>query len=166
MQLLHCLSNAVAGGESGLVDGFQAAAILRDESPAAFRVLTDTPVPFAWSGGGSSLRAERPLIDVDGRGRVREVRFNNRSMQPIRLPYDELVEFYAAYRAFAETVARPDLLLTFRLEPGDCLVFDNVRLLHARTAFADAAGGSRHLQGCYADLDGLNSTVEMLGGVR
>jgi gamma-butyrobetaine dioxygenase len=162
MQLLHCLSNAVDGGESGLVDGFRAAASLRDENAEAFRTLVRTPVPFAWSGGGASLRAERPLIDVDARGRIREVRFNNRSMQPLRLPYDELVAFYAAYRAFAETVGRPELLLTFRLEPGDCLIFDNVRLLHARTAFADTAGGSRHLQGCYADLDGLNSTITAL----
>jgi gamma-butyrobetaine dioxygenase len=165
MQLLHCLSNAVDGGESGLVDGFKAAAMLRDENPAAFGVLTATPVPFAWSGGGASLRAERPIIDVDGRGRIREVRFNNRSIQPLRLPYDDLVAFYAAYRAFAEIVSRPDLLLTFRLEPGDCLIFDNVRLLHARTAFADTAAGSRHLQGCYADLDGLNSTVATLGSL-
>ena len=164
MQLLHCMSNAVDGGESGLVDGFKAAAILRGEDPAAFELLARTPVPFAWSGGGASLRAERPVIDVDARGRIREVRFNNRSMQPLRLPYDDVVAFYAAYRRFAETVARPDLLLTFRLEPGDCLIFDNVRLLHARTAFADTAGGSRHLQGCYADLDGLNSTVAVLDG--
>ncbi|WP_422326832.1 TauD/TfdA family dioxygenase, partial [Trebonia sp.] len=34
-----------------------------------------------------------------------------------------------------------------------CLIFDNTRVLHARTAFA--ATGERHLQGCYADLDGL-----------
>jgi gamma-butyrobetaine dioxygenase len=166
MQLLHCLSNAVAGGESGLVDGFKAAAILRDEHPDAFDVLTGTPAPFAWAGGGASLRAERPLIDVDARRRIREVRFNNRSMQPLRLPYDHLVAFYAAYRTFAEIVTRPELLITFRLEPGDCLIFDNVRLLHARTAFSDAAGGSRHLQGCYADLDGLNSTVAALEASR
>jgi gamma-butyrobetaine dioxygenase len=165
MQLLHCLSNAVDGGESGLVDGFMAASILRVESPPAFGVLTTTPVPFAWSGGAASLRAERPLIDVDGRGRIREVRFNNRSMQPLRLPYDDLAVFYEAYRAFAEIVSRPDLLLTFRLEPGDCLIFDNVRLLHARTAFRDTAAGSRHLQGCYADLDGLSSSIAVLTGV-
>jgi gamma-butyrobetaine dioxygenase len=166
MQLLHCLSNAVTGGESGLVDGFTAAATLRDERPDAFAVLIGTPVPFAWADGEASLRAERPLIDADGRGRIREVRFNNRSMQPLRLPYDDLVAFYAAYRAFAEIVMRPELLVTFRLEPGDCLIFDNVRLLHARTAFSDTAGGSRHLQGCYADLDGLNSTVAALESTR
>jgi gamma-butyrobetaine dioxygenase len=57
-------------------------------------------------------------------------------------------------------VTRPDLMLTFRLEPGDCVVFDNTRILHARTGFA--ATGQRHLQGCYADLDGVASTMAVL----
>lgn len=45
---------------------------------------------------------------------------------------------------------------------GDCLIMDNTRVLHARTAFAESAAGHRHLQGCYADLDGLDSTVTRL----
>jgi gamma-butyrobetaine dioxygenase len=68
--------------------------------------------------------------------------------------------FYAAYRAFAEMIMRPDLMLTFRLGPGDCVVLDNTRVLHARTGF-DAAE-ERHLQGCYADLDGVASTLAVL----
>lgn len=68
--------------------------------------------------------------------------------------------FYAAYRAFAQILVRPELLLTFRLAPGDCMVFDNTRVLHARTGFA--ATGSRHLQGGYADLDGVSSTLSVL----
>jgi len=60
----------------------------------------------------------------------------------------------------AVLVTRPDLMLTFRLEPGDCVVFDNTRILHARTGFA--ATGQRHLQGCYADLDGAASTMAVL----
>jgi len=50
---------------------------------------------------------------------------------------------------------------SLRLAPGDCLIFDNTRILHARTAFAPAPPG-RHLQGCYADLDGLASTLAVL----
>ena len=47
-------------------------------------------------------------------------------------------------------------------EPGN-LVFDNTRVLHARTAFGMTAGSpGRHLQGCYADLDGLASTLAVL----
>ena len=37
VQLLHCLANAVDGGESGLVDGFHAAALLRDGGPRGVR---------------------------------------------------------------------------------------------------------------------------------
>ena len=160
LQLLHCLDNAVDGGESGLLDGFYAATLLREEDPEAFRMLTTTLVPFAWSDVGTSLRADRPLIETDADGNVREVRFNNRSMQALRLPADRTDAFYRAYRRFAEIIARPELLLTFRLAAGECVIFDNTRLLHARTAFAET--GSRHLQGCYADLDGLTSTVTVL----
>ena len=97
------------------------------------------------------------------RGRVRGVRFNNRSAQPLRLPCAEVTAFYAAYRRWAELLARPERQLTLRLAPGDCLVFDNTRVLHARTAFGMTAGSpGRHLQGCYADLDGLASTLAVL----
>ncbi|MDJ1137442.1 2-trimethylaminoethylphosphonate dioxygenase [Streptomyces iconiensis] len=160
LQLLHCLTNAAAGGDSGLVDGFQAAALLRDEDQAAFATLTRTPVPFRFDDAGTALAADRPLIDVDPLGRVREVRFNNRSIGTLRLPAADLDAFYLAYRTFAEILLRPGLQLDFRLTPGDCLIFDNVRLLHARTAFSES--GARHLQGTYADMDGLASTLAVL----
>ncbi|MFJ3895332.1 phosphonate degradation HD-domain oxygenase [Streptomyces sp. NPDC090083] len=160
LQLLHCLTNAATGGGSGLVDGFKAAALLRAENPEAFGVLTRTPVPFRFSDAHTALAADRPLIDVDGHGRIREVRFNNRSIGTLLLPAAELEAFYRAYRAFAEITLRPELQLEFRLLPGDCLIFDNVRLLHARTAFEES--GARHLQGAYADIDALAGTLAVL----
>ena len=91
------------------------------------------------------------------------MRFNNRSARPLRLPYPEVAPFYAAYRQWAELLAQPGRQLTLRLAPGDCLVFDNTRILHARTAFTvGASSPGRHLQGCYADLDGLASTLAVL----
>ncbi|MER5891148.1 TauD/TfdA family dioxygenase [Streptomyces sp. NPDC001941] len=160
LQLLHCLANAARGGDSGLVDGFRAAALLREEAPGDFAVLTATPVPFAFRDARTELRAERPLIETDPLGRVREVRFNNRSIGTLRLDAARLDAFYAAYRRFAAILLRPGLQLDFRLAPGDCLVFDNTRLLHARTAFEES--GERHLQGTYADLDSLLSTLAVL----
>ncbi|MFE6866785.1 TauD/TfdA family dioxygenase [Kitasatospora sp. NPDC057692] len=160
LQLLHCLENSATGGDSGLVDGFRAAALLRAEAPEHFAVLTRTPVPFVFRDRGTELRADRPLIEVDPLGRIREVRFNNRSIAALRGSAAELDAFYAAYRAFAAITLRPGLQLEFRLDPGDCLIFDNVRLMHARTAFAQ--DGRRHLQGCYADLDSLASTLAVL----
>jgi gamma-butyrobetaine dioxygenase len=165
IQLLHCLRNAASGGDSGLVDGFRAAAILRAEQPDAFEVLTSTEVSFAFASADAELRATRPMIGLDTAGRIREVRFNNRSLQPLRGSAERVERFYGAYRAFGELLNRPELRLVLRLVPGDCLVFDNTRVLHARTAF-DAgtidSAGDRHLQGCYADLDGLASTVAVL----
>jgi len=160
IQLLHCLVNAADGGDSGLVDGFAAAALLRAADPAAFDLLARTPVTFRYADVATELSATRPLIGLDPVGRIREIRFNNRSMRPIALPADQIAAFYAAYRRFAEILYSAEAQLTFRLEPGDCVVFDNTRVLHARTGFR--AGGPRHLQGCYADLDGAYSELAVL----
>ena len=160
IQLLHCLRNAAGGGDSSLVDGFHAAGLLRSTAPESFELLTRTPVVFRYADAGADLTATRPLIGLDPIGRIREVRFNNRSMQPLGLSESTVIEFYDAYRQFAELLYRPQAQHTFRLEPGDCLVFDNTRTLHSRTGFT--AGGDRHLQGCYADLDGAASNLAVL----
>jgi gamma-butyrobetaine dioxygenase len=172
LQLLHCLRSADIGGDSGLVDGFAAAAELRRADPASFRVLTTTAWPFAYVDKTTSLRASQPLISLTPDGRITAIRLNNRSMGPLRLPFAQAEAAYGAYRAWASLVARPEFLLTLRLTPGDCLIFDNTRILHARTAFAPPAAvvppgpgpvaAERHLQGCYADIDGLLSALAVL----
>ena len=47
-----------------------------------------------------------------------------------------------------------------KLGPGDLFIVDNRRVLHGRKGFTSAGG--RHLQGCYADRDGLLSTRAVL----
>ena len=160
VQLLHCLRAAGQGGETGLVDGFAAARELRATDREAFDLITGTPVPFGYRDRGTELRASQPLIQLSPRGRIRAVRFNNRSAGPLRLPYAQVTAFYEAYRQWAGLLARPERQLNLRLGPGDCLIFDNTRVLHARTAFS--VTGGRHLQGAYADLDGLASTLAVL----
>jgi gamma-butyrobetaine dioxygenase len=173
IQLLHCLHAAAGGGDSTFTDGFHTAAVLRGRDPATFTCLTTTPVTFAYSDAATVLRATGPMIGLDPRGRIRQIRLNGRSLTPVRLPAAHARAFYAAYRAFAELAADPEALVTTTLAPGDCVIFDNTRILHGRTAFADGGGtarastghastGRRHLQGCYADLDGLASTVAVL----
>jgi gamma-butyrobetaine dioxygenase len=163
VQLLHCLRNAAQGGDTSLLDGFAAAASLRASDPEAFATLAATPVPFAYRDAGTELRASRPLIETSRGGQVRGVRFNNRTIQPLRLSYDEVTRFYRACRRWAALLAEPRWRLDLRLAPGDCLIFDNTRILHARTAFTAATGGGdRLLQGCYADLDSLTSSLAVL----
>ena len=159
LEVVHCLTDATEGGESVLVDGFHAAASLRASDPAAFTVLATSEVTFAYADARVELRATRPVIGVDPRGRIREIRINASHMQPLRLPPDEVVAFYAAYRTFAEMIGWPGEPLTFGLRPGDCLILDNTRLLNGRKAFAGA--DKRHLQVCWTDLDGLASTLAL-----
>ncbi len=160
VQLLHCLRAADDGGQTSLTDGFAAARELRATDRETFQIMAGTPVPFGYTDQSTELRASQPLIQLSPRGRVRGIWFNNRSARPLRLPYAEMTAFYAAYRRWAELLARPEHQLNLRLTPGDCLIVDNTRILHGRTAFGGTGG--RHLQGCYADLDGLASTVAVL----
>jgi gamma-butyrobetaine dioxygenase len=164
LQLLHCLVDGVDGGDSGLVDGFAVADQLRTRDPEAFAVLGRTPVTFRYRDESADLSATAPLIGLDAYGRIRSIRFNNRSTQALHGPYAETVEFYAAYRGFDRLLNAPEHCVTVHLTPGDCLVFDNTRILHARTGFT--ASGARHLQGCYADIDATESEARVLRARR
>lgn len=159
VQLLHCLANTAEGGESVVVDGFHAAALLRDDDPQAFYLLTRYEVPFEFRSQDAWLSARQRLIEKDDRGRVIAVRFNNRSIAPFDLPADAMERFYGAYRRFAEILIRPALHVTFRLKPGDTLMVNNQRVLHGRTPLG---AGQRHLQGCYVDHDGPLSRLALL----
>lgn len=161
VQLLHCLTSSANGGENVLLDGFSAAAVLRREDPAAFAMLTTTRLTFRYDDDRTALRASGPAIELNSAGDVRGIRWNDRSIEPPQVPVHAVDEVYRALRAFAVVLARPELHLHRTLAPGDCIVFDNTRILHARTAFIDGAG-ARHLQGCYADLDGLASARAVL----
>ena len=68
--------------------------------------------------------------------------------------------FYIAYCHWSEVIERDELKIQFKLSEGDLLLFDNTRVMHARTKFSKT--GRRHLQGAYSDLDGLYSLLNTL----
>jgi len=159
LQILGCLENGVEGGESVVVDGFKVAEILQAESPEGFDLLSRHCARFDYSGSkGVRLRSKRPLIELGPDGELIAIRFNNRSAAAFTdIPYDKMAAYYAAYRRMAELVEDPSLAVRFKLAPGDMFIVDNLRVMHARTAITTS--GSRWLQGCYADRDGLLSTL-------
>jgi gamma-butyrobetaine dioxygenase len=161
LQLLHCLSSSARGGESTLVDGFCIADHLRTERPGDFAVLSGHSVAFSYRDATTSLRAAAPIIELDPDGNVRGIRFNARSMEPPAMAAPELVAWYDAYLHLARMLADESFQLQLRLEPGDLFIVDNRRVLHGRAPYA-ASGGERHLQGCYADIDGMRSTLAVL----
>ena len=85
----------------------------------------------------------------------------HRSTAPlVDVPFAEVPEYYRAYRRFAELVENPRFEVTFKLSSRELFIVDNTRVLHARKAFSGS--GFRWLQGCYADKDGLLSTLEAI----
>ncbi len=162
LQLLACLESTAEGGDSFVVDGFRAAEVLKSESPEGFALLAGHCARFEYAGAsGVRLRARRPVIELAPDGELLAVRFNNRSAAPlVDVPYEAVPAYYAAARRLAEIVERPAMQVSFRLGPGDAFIVDNTRVLHGRGAFASS--GTRWLQGCYADRDGLLSTLASL----
>ena len=156
IQLLHCIEADAPGGDTLLVDGFAAADLLRREDPAAFDLLAQVPMNFRYVDAQTELVARQTLISVNQEGAVTAVHFNNRSADWLDAAPEVTGPWYAAYLQFARILKRPELALIFRLAVGDCVVMQNDRTLHGRTAF-DPNLGRRHLQGCYIDRDGLES---------
>ncbi|RUW58783.1 gamma-butyrobetaine dioxygenase [Mesorhizobium sp. M7A.F.Ca.US.008.03.1.1] len=159
LQILSCIENTVEGGESSVVDGFAVAAALQAENPEGFRLLSSCPARFEYAGSsGVRLQAKRPMIELGPDGELICIRFNNRSLAPtVDVSFADMEAYYAAYRRFAELIEDPSFEVTFKLEAGQAFIVDNTRVMHARKAFSGT--GKRWLQGCYADKDGLLSTL-------
>ncbi len=160
-QALHVLLSSPDGGENLFADGLAIAEHLRATEPAAFGVLTSTPVPFHYRSADADLYAERPLIQLSADGRVAAVHYNNRSIAPLPPASAALAAFYPAYRRFARLLREPRFQLRRRLADGELVVFDNQRTLHGRTAFSSQRH-PRHLQGCYLTRDSVYSEIGLL----
>ena len=159
LQILYCLENSAEGGENMVVDGFRAAERLREENPHGFDLLSRYCARFEYAGSsGVCLRSRRPMIELAPDGELIGIRFNNRSTAAITdVPFEDMADYYAAYRRLGELIDDPSMEVTFKLSPGESFIVDNTRVLHARKGYSGA--GSRWLQGCYADKDGLLSTL-------
>ena len=143
-----------------LADGFEAAERLRESSPEAFETLVREPIRYTYRDAEAELTAEVPVLSLDANGGVAALHLNNRSKGVPRGDPAHVRAWYDAYLELLGVLESPELQVVFRLEPGDLVLMDNLRTLHARTGFAST--GSRRLQGCYADRDGLRSRLAVL----
>jgi gamma-butyrobetaine dioxygenase len=159
LQILYCLENSAEGGENMVVDGFRAAERLRAENPRGFDLLTRYCARYEYAGSsGVCLRSRRPMIELAPDGELIGIRFNNRSTAAITdVPFEDMEDYYAAFRRLGEIIDDTAMEVSFKLSPGESFIVDNTRVLHARKGYSGA--GSRWLQGCYADKDGLLSTL-------
>jgi gamma-butyrobetaine dioxygenase len=160
IQLLHCLRNAAPGGDSTLADGLAAALELERVDPAAFRAAVETEMEFRYDMITDTVVSHGHLLEYDRQGRFRQIRLNTKLDAPLPRAGTDLDSFYRARRWLTEWLNDPAHQVTFRLEPGDVMFMDNLRVLHGRTAF-DPSKGARHLQGAYIDHDGPDTMYRL-----
>ncbi|XP_029904459.1 gamma-butyrobetaine dioxygenase [Myripristis murdjan] len=166
VQFLHCINQADEGGESEVVDGFHMAEQLQKEDPGAFGTLTSLRVDFKDTGTDYCdfmVQSKNRIIDVDSEGRVCRINFNNATRDSVLdVPVEQVQPFYRALKAYVDIMNRPENVVTYRMEPGDLVTFDNWRLLHGRRSYVSSPDRLRHLEGAYLDWDEVMSRLRVL----
>ena len=159
-QMLHCLAFNGTGGENVFVDGFKVADIMKREHAEDYRALTSIEITGQYIDNDRNvhLQASRPLFRLNRMGQLVQVSYNNYDRAPFYLPAEELAALYRALKTFASYINDPKMQYRRRLAPGDAVMFDNWRALHAR----DAYQGYRRLCGAYLNKEDVESRLRRL----
>ncbi|MGF1630132.1 MAG: TauD/TfdA family dioxygenase [Kiloniellaceae bacterium] len=157
VQFLHCRANSVEGGDNLILDGAAAAADLRRDNPEDFALLAETEIPFYWEHEGFDIRARQRVIELDHNDEISGVTISQHLADVFDLPQRFLDLYYPAFRRFGRLLQSPKYLVRYRLKAGECIVFDNHRVVHGRDAYS-AESGERYLRGTYVDRGELRST--------
>jgi gamma-butyrobetaine dioxygenase len=161
IQFLHCRANTVDGGRSLFLDGAAVAEAFAKTDPEGFALLAEHPIPFFYRHDDWDYRGHQRVIERDSRGRVTGVTISQHLQDMIDLPQQLLDTYYPAFCRFLRMLQEDRFLCRFRLNAGECIVFDNHRIVHGREAYS-AESGTRHLRGCYTDRGALRSTYRVL----
>jgi gamma-butyrobetaine dioxygenase/trimethyllysine dioxygenase len=124
-RLRHCLRASAQRHELRLVDARRAAEHLRSIDAETFELLRSVAVRFAH--GEQTIEA--PILSLGERGLT--VRYGPFALAPSRVRFDRMEAFYRAHDRFVRLVGARAHQLRFELRPGDFVLHDNHRMLHA-----------------------------------
>ncbi|KUJ08384.1 Clavaminate synthase-like protein [Mollisia scopiformis] len=176
LQFLHCLKNTAPGGNSLFSDALSAAHSLPDP---IFETLSSQNIAFEYRNDGQHYYLERPVLEVGNRQQRTVDFYRTKYYRPevlninwsppfqATLPFPTKIQGHPlpnvlrALRHFAKKVQHPAAIYEYRLNEGECIIFNNRRILHGRTAF-DATQGERWLKGAYVDNDVFQSRHRVL----
>jgi alpha-ketoglutarate-dependent taurine dioxygenase len=151
LQLLHCLHNSCEGGESLFSHGVRAAYEMMIGQPEAYTTLLRSRTWFGYHKGEHHHYLPRETIKTGSDGHPHETRW----APPFQVTFpphssrDRLREWKAAATAFQTIVESERNMVEVKLKPGECVIFENRRVLHGRRQFAVGGGGERWLKGAY-----------------
>ena len=164
--MFHVLYFNGTGGESILVDGFKLAEVIKEESPYHYQILSTVPLNYQYKDKNNRyLSSFVPFKINPETGQVSEIHFNNCDRFPISASTmlalhkinstGTVADIYGAIQTFTKTMRQSQYQYRFVLEPGRAVIFDNHRLLHARTSFTK----TRRLYGGYVNKEDWKSRV-------
>ncbi|KAI0465923.1 Clavaminate synthase-like protein [Xylaria cf. heliscus] len=166
IQILHCLENTCLGGESIFSDSYRAAHKFRQIFPEGVGFLTDRKVVYHYNKGGHTYRSERAVLSDLGSSKLgvywsppfqSPVQADERTTQGM----NNYKRWHKMARRMKHLLEDDDAVYKYKMKPGECVIFDNRRVLHGRRAF-DTSSGERWLKGAYVENDSYNSRIRSL----
>lgn len=166
VNMLHCLvQTSSQGGENVLSDCNYVADYMKENHPAEYKLLVDVEVEWSDVGvenGNEFFKLYRsPTIVLDKHGEITRVNFSI-PQRGSHFPgsIDTVLPWYKAHSLFLELNEK--FAARFKNKAGNILVFDNIRLLHGRSAYEDSSNNIRKLIGGYVDWDEIYSRLRCL----
>lgn len=181
LQFLHCMRSSAQGGASLFVDSFRAVSDLMTED-SRLKSYLGLETHFEYDNDGhyysalkptvsfkTSSRRQRKELSLQGRKAAKFIdavnyapQFQGRQdhLQNSRTMFNR---WHVAQALLKNKFEQDDMLYERQMKPGECVIFDNQRVLHARTAFVPGdAGKERWLRGAYLDSDPWMSKMKAL----
>ncbi|SCU84280.1 LAFA_0D09120g1_1 [Lachancea sp. 'fantastica'] len=181
-------SDGSEAGMNYFADAFNAARFVRDTDADAYEALTQVPINYHYERNNNRYYNSRPLIveneiNVDNLvssnyvSLIKEVNYSPMFQAPFTFGIWEkpkgqdlstasgkltqrllFKDFLRGLALFEKFINLPENQFRLKLPENACVIFNNRRLLHARTAFS----GERWLRGCYLDDDAVKSKLQYL----
>ncbi|KAK4048284.1 hypothetical protein OIO90_005903 [Microbotryomycetes sp. JL221] len=185
-QFLHSLQNkGVKGGSSYFVDSYKVVEQIQHNDLKAFETLTREPLLFEYKSNQHHTEFVRPTIELLDNGLIKAVNYSPPFQGPLPLlqmerndfnatttstDYERLTNLKSSLEMFSHLCDKKEMRFEIQLNPGDCVIFDNRRILHARTSFEflkdQDENKGRWLKGAYCDGDEVFSLWRILNEKR
>ena len=107
------------------------------------------------------MRARQRVIELDPHGEVSGVTISQHMVDVFDLPQRALDRYYPAFVRFGRMLQEDKYVMRFSLRAGECITFDNHRVVHGREAYS-ATSGMRYLRGTYTDRGELRGIYRAL----
>jgi len=150
------LRNKVKGGESIFVDSYKVAEEMWESHRELWQALVDVPVGFHYQNDSRHYRYTHPTFEVtpstsghaaadshtlnqDTMPRLTAVNYSPPFQSPLplypTLSTEKQTQFYKALQLFSELTLQERFRYERTLVEGECVIFDNRRVLHSRRGF-------------------------------